>query len=125
MVEEHVYLVEVRAERFSILVDCPKLLQGSELRTCERDTRPRRIDMVPNGRMRLHCVYSSENGCTCERCDTCGLLLFHLNGRSRQSSLFRQWQLYDRISQSCIIPGMTDGALTDDEGPPATRDVLL
>ena len=48
MVEEHVYLVEVRAERFSILVDCPKLLQGSELRTCERDTRPRRIDMVPN-----------------------------------------------------------------------------
>ena len=57
--------------------------------------------------------------------DTCGLLLFHLNGLSRQSSLFRQWQLCNHISQSCIIPGMTDDALTDDEGPPATRDVLL
>ncbi len=48
------YLVEVCAEGLSMLVDGIELLQWSELRTGERDTRPSRIDMIPDGRVPLH-----------------------------------------------------------------------
>ncbi len=48
------YLVEVCAEGLGMLVDGIELLQRSELRAGERDTRPSRIDMIPDGRVTLH-----------------------------------------------------------------------